>query len=270
MIVDGSEIHGANLTKIVYGDELPDPLDCSEAWFEASKVHRESMGWDNPGVQVLRNSRELQVISSRGAKSYDNLPRVDLGPPKRPEMALEQCLLQRRSADEFAGEMMVEQLAGLLRFGAGTTDTEGPSHLRTVPSAGALHPSDLYFYARNVDGLEPGIYYYLPQENRVVLVAGRPTRSVSRNFFNAAGTSDGAVLVLICTSFWRTRFKYGQRGMRFALIEAGHLAQNLLLLASAYRLPARALGGFVDDEVNGYTPHQDGVDTAVLYALAIG
>ncbi|AYD90601.1 SagB/ThcOx family dehydrogenase [Actinomyces sp. 2119] len=271
MTMDGPSIHSANLTTIVYGAGVPDALDCSETWFEASKVRRESMGWDCPGIQVLQNSPALQEISSRGARSYDHLPRVNLGAPEYPVAALGQVLLDRRSSDVFLGSMTLKQLSGLLRYGAGMTDVKGrSSHLRTTPSAGALHPLDLFFYGRHVDDLQEGVYYYLPQENQAVKIATSLGDAISSSFFDAAGSSDSAVIILIACSFWRTRFKYGHRGLRFCLIEAGHMAQNFLLLSTAYGLPSRALGGFVDDEVNERIPSLNGVDTALLYALAIG
>lgn len=269
--MDGSTIHGANLTTIVYGADVPSSQDCSEVWFEASKIYNESMGWDCPGVQALQSSPELRVVSSRGAKSFDNLARIDLGSPRCPASSLESALLGRRSADIFTGTMTESELSGLLRYGAGMTDVAGQqSHLRTVPSAGALHPLDLFVYVRNVSGVEEGVYYYLPQEDRVVLVAGSIDEAVADSFFNATGSAESAVIFFLAASFWRSRFKYGHRGMRFCLMESGHLAQNLLLLASAYDLPARALGGFVDCELNELIPTLNGVDTALLYALAVG
>ena len=68
---------------------------------------------------------------------------------------------------------------------------------------------------------------------------------------------------------WRSRFKYGERGYRFALLEAGHAAQNMLLAATALALAALPLGGFYDrrlDELVG----ADGLDEATLYAIALG
>jgi SagB-type dehydrogenase family enzyme len=68
---------------------------------------------------------------------------------------------------------------------------------------------------------------------------------------------------------WRTRFKYGLRGYRFSLLEAGHLVQNVVLAATALGLPAVPLGGWYDrrlDELVG----ADGLDEASVYAVAVG
>jgi len=81
---------------------------------------------------------------------------------------------------------------------------------------------------------------------------------------------DGAAALLVVTAmFWRSRFKYGARGYRFALLESGHVVQNAVLAATALGLPALPLGGFYDrriDELVG----ADGLDEATVYALLLG
>jgi SagB-type dehydrogenase family enzyme len=69
--------------------------------------------------------------------------------------------------------------------------------------------------------------------------------------------------------FWRSRFKYGLRGYRFTLLEAGHLVQNVLLSCTALGLAAVPIGGFYDrpvDELLGV----DGVNESVVYAVSLG
>jgi SagB-type dehydrogenase family enzyme len=78
-----------------------------------------------------------------------------------------------------------------------------------------------------------------------------------------------AALVLITAMFWRTRCKYGLRGYRYALIEAGHLAQNLLLAAAALGLVAVPIAGFFDGRVDAALS-LDGVNESVLYWLCVG
>jgi SagB-type dehydrogenase family enzyme len=73
----------------------------------------------------------------------------------------------------------------------------------------------------------------------------------------------------VAAVFGRTRFKYGLRGYRFALLEAGHVAQNVVLTATALGLAAVPLGGFYDrptDEFLGL----DGVNESTLYTIALG
>ena len=69
--------------------------------------------------------------------------------------------------------------------------------------------------------------------------------------------------------FWRSRFKYGLRGYRFALLEAGHLVQNLVLAAGALEVGALPLGGFYDRRVDELVG-ADGLDEATVYAVLLG
>jgi SagB-type dehydrogenase family enzyme len=69
--------------------------------------------------------------------------------------------------------------------------------------------------------------------------------------------------------FWRSRFKYGARAYRFALMEAGHVGQNLLLAAAALGLGAVPLGGFYDREVDAFLG-VDGIYEASLYLVPVG
>jgi SagB-type dehydrogenase family enzyme len=91
----------------------------------------------------------------------------------------------------------------------------------------------------------------------------------------ARATSDPALfvnagLVIILTGlFAKTTFKYGERGYRFVLFEAGHIAQNILLEATALGLGAVPVAGFVDDEVNALID-LNGVDEASLYLIVVG
>jgi SagB-type dehydrogenase family enzyme len=81
--------------------------------------------------------------------------------------------------------------------------------------------------------------------------------------------SSCAALVLVAAIFGRTRFKYGLRGYRFALLEAGHVAQNVLLAATALGLAAVPLGAFYDRRTDTFLA-LDGVNESTLYAIAVG
>ena len=54
--MDGSTIHGANLTTIVYGADVPSSQDCSEVWFEASKIYNDGLGlsWSSSVAELAR------------------------------------------------------------------------------------------------------------------------------------------------------------------------------------------------------------------------
>jgi SagB-type dehydrogenase family enzyme len=78
-----------------------------------------------------------------------------------------------------------------------------------------------------------------------------------------------AIALVVSAMFWRSRFKYGQRGYRFTLLEAGHVVQNVLLAAEALELAAVPVGGFFDRKVAELLDI-DGVNEAPLYVVPIG
>jgi nitroreductase len=97
--------------------------------------------------------------------------------------------------------------------------------------------------------------------------AGDAAHEVARLCYTAALSEAAAVIVLTGISA-KSRLKYGERGYRFTLLEAGHIAQNALLTASALMLDACPFGGFIDDldRLLGI----DGLDEVSLYLVAVG
>ena len=78
-----------------------------------------------------------------------------------------------------------------------------------------------------------------------------------------------ALFLVITGSLRKTCAKYGDRGYRFALLEAGHLAQNLMLLGEALHLKSVALGAFFDRALADFL-HLDFLDEKPLYILGLG
>jgi SagB-type dehydrogenase family enzyme len=61
----------------------------------------------------------------------------------------------------------------------------------------------------------------------------------------------GAPLQLVITAeYSRVTVKYGRRGIRYAMIEAGHIAQNIFLQAEALGFKAAIVGAFNDSELS--------------------
>jgi len=67
--------------------------------------------------------------------------------------------------------------------------------------------------------------------------------------------------IVITAEYSRTTGKYGKRGVRYALIEAGHVGQNIFLQAEALGLKAGIVGAFNDSKLieimkipNSYEP----------------
>jgi SagB-type dehydrogenase family enzyme len=265
----------ARWLELVYGrrPELDDP---AEAYHEASKVSPTQIGRQIEGARRLESSPELQLSSARAVKRR-GLPAAALPLPRRPELPLWEVIGTRRSQRAFADEPIAgDELSALLQAGYGVTGAlESPAGvrpmpLRSVPSGGALYPLELYVGALRVEGLKPGLYHFDPlRPGLEVLRAGLAPDDAAALSTYPEIVSGCGVVVLVAAIFGRTRFKYGLRGYRFALLEAGHVGQNLVLAATALGLGAVPLGGFYDrptDEFLGL----DGVNESTLYTIAIG
>ncbi|TGZ06796.1 thiopeptide-type bacteriocin biosynthesis protein [Streptomyces rhizosphaericola] len=150
---------------------------------------------------------------------------------------------------------------------------------RPYPSAGALYTAGLRLIALDVEGLEPGTYQCVPDRRSLRYVGPAPAlddiRSLSSYLSRSEDDPDGIVpdalpVVLgLYADLGRLRERYGLRALRLGLLEAGHLAQSLLLTATALRLGTTPLGGFRDDlahEVFGL----DDLDQPLQYLLPVG
>ncbi|MFI7061504.1 SagB/ThcOx family dehydrogenase [Kribbella sp. NPDC050124] len=162
------------------------------------------------------------------------------------------------------------ELATLLRVGYGSTGVtdDGPLYVvdRVVPSGGGLYPLELSVIVRCVDDLPAGIYHYVPLADGLEQVSegAVPPALVSRLFLDQPWAAEAAVVLVLSA---RSTDKYGDRGSRYALLEAGHVAQNVVLAATGLDLGVVNLGGFLDDELSGLL--QLGSER-VLYGAAVG
>jgi SagB-type dehydrogenase family enzyme len=257
----------------VYGDDGVALDDPAEAYHEASKLYPSTLARQVAGSIRLVTSPELQASARRAVRHNLNRPALDLPAPSTPDATLTDALRGRRSGRSFgAGAVALADLATVLDAGYGVThDDAHAQRLRAAPSGGALYPLEVYVVSVRVEGAAPGLYHLDPA--RRVLEVGTLGSDVFDALEEAAIYPEivggCAAMLLVTGIFWRSRFKYGLRGYRFVLIEAGHLVQNVLLMCEALRLAAVPLGGFYDraiDELLGV----DGVNESVVYAVCLG
>jgi SagB-type dehydrogenase family enzyme len=212
----------------------------------------------------------------RAVKRHNGF-RVALPTPAALDQPLGEVIERRRSQRDFdRGPIAFDAFAALLHAGYGVTcvlDSEGdrPARmLRAVPSGGALYPLELYAAVVRVDELGPGLYHFDPLRSGLEgLTAGLTVEELAALSTYPEIASACAVLVFVVAIFGRTRFKYGLRSYRFALLEAGHVAQNLVLAATALGLAAVPLGAFFDRRTDAFL-QLDGVNESTLYAIAVG
>ncbi len=172
-------------------------------------------------------------------------PRID------GKISLERTIKNRRTIRSFTqAALTLEQFSQLLWAAQGVNEDKG--YKRTAPSAGALYPMDVYAVVgrEGVNGLTTGVYHYKPMDHTVSLVVAQDLRQAVAK----AGLSQmwivGAPLSFVITAeYERSSIKYGRRGVRYAMIEAGHIGQNIFLQAEALGLAAGIVGAFDDEDM---------------------
>jgi SagB-type dehydrogenase family enzyme len=170
--------------------------------------------------------------------------------------------------------LTLENIATILHYASGITrdnkDTSFPRPFRTTPSAGALYPLELFFHSSHVNGLNPGLYHYNPSRNHLRLLReGDATPSFAKTLVQTSIAFESSALIFITAVFARTTFKYKDRGYRFVLLEAGHVAQNINLTCTGLGLGCINIGGYFDRQVDELLAI-DGLAHSTVYVAAIG
>jgi SagB-type dehydrogenase family enzyme len=195
--------------------------------------------------------------------------------PPRDDTPFSGLLQRRASCREFMDRpLAARHLGSLLWCGYGVARTAMVPELtlyRTVPSAGALYPLELFALTRRVDTLEDALYRYdtVAHELRPREMTGVASDLWGDALLSQTFARHANAIVFIVSVFDRSQRKYGPRGYRYVLLEAGHVAQNICLCAAERGLASLCLGGYGDAKLNALL----GLDTrrvGVVYAVAVG
>lgn len=212
---------------------------------------------------VLSMGTEISAIDHWGPQTVLQLP-----PPRLDGVAsLEKTLQLRRSIRRYSAEpLQLTDIAQVLWAAQGVTTPDGR---RTSPSAGALYPLEIYLISGQLPDLNAGVYRYQPMGHKLLrLFTGDLRTKLSQAGLHQEAIAKAPVTIAIFAVFERTTTKYGDRGVRYVHLEAGHAAQNICLQAVALGLGSVAIGAFRDGEVQRLI----GVETIErpLYLIPIG
>jgi SagB-type dehydrogenase family enzyme len=166
-------------------------------------------------------------------------------------VSLEKTIKVRRTIRSFTPQQLtLEQFSQLLWAAYGITEDRG--YKRAAASGGACYPMDLYAMVGEeaVKGMEGGIYHYEPMGHSVSLVLqGDFREGLARASLGQMWMATPPLSLVICAEYARITSRYGDRGVRYAMIEAGHMGQNIFLQAEALGLGAGIVGAFQDEAV---------------------
>ena len=234
-------------------------------WF----FHANTMRWAHNAEPPLEDAWPMEP------RETPSLPLVKL-PITDHEAGLEDTLKLRCSCRVFSEEPLpLAAIGACLREGYGilATDRDGRLQfpLRPVPSGGGLYPLEINLIARRIVGLEPGVYHYVAEHHGLeqVVPSELPKAFLDYVFMGQSSLTAAPALLVISGVWKRTMTKYGDRGYRYMMFEAGHVMQNINLCAARWGLGSCNIGGFFDAEL-GDALRLDGDLETPLYACAIG
>jgi len=195
-------------------------------------------------VIILYNAMVMGYAQEKTVK----LPR----PRLKGLMSVEEALDKRKSVRNYQKASISLADAGQLLWAA-QGGTSGRN--RTAPSAGATYPMETYLIAGEVQGIEAGVYHYSVSEHTLRLIKAGDIRPQLQNACLGQPMITNAPLsILLDAVSERTTRRYGDRGIRYIHMEAGHIGQNIYLQAETLGFGTVAVGAFRDEDVKKIIP----------------
>lgn len=163
-------------------------------------------------------------------------------------------LLEKRySCRSFQDKALnLDDLATLVWATAGKKYDSLTAASRTIPSAGATYPLELYIVVGKncVDKLKEGVYHYLIEEHALEFMLEADKRAeLAKACLGQDFIREAPISLVIVANFKRTTGRYGERGERYVYMEAGHACQNAYLAVTNLGLSTVEVGAFIDAQV---------------------
>ena len=233
---------------------------------------------DTSAASSFHDSTRLSYISLATKpplyKSYPGCPTVAL-PEDMPSPQAATLSAVAGDTSSPANPLDLNALAQLLHYSAGLIRrsflrSAGEVHYRAAASAGALYPIELYVVCGDLPGLDAGIYHYSPADNALTLLASGDFRGNLSDSAARHTAVANAPATIVCTCvFWRSAWKYRERGYRYCYWDNGTILANMTATASALGLHAQVVAGFVDGEVDGLLGLESGSE-ASFFLVPLG
>lgn len=254
----------------------------AEEFLLASRITR----WDKEFAISVMDYFSDPMVETYGKLDQDSVPEgelVDLPESSPTAMSLEEAIRQRRTRRYYTGDPLeLSEIAALLRNAAGITgaadvEKSDGAHVRywyrAVPSGGGLYPVEVQFVASHVRNLRRGVYRYSSRRDQLVRTgeedeADALLASISTNEDDLNPASAAGVFCLVGQP-WRSMRKYGPRGLRFVLHEAGAMAEHLHLSGTSLGVGTADYSSFFDDDANDALGC-DGLSRTVVHMILVG
>lgn len=193
-----------------------------------------------------------------------------------------EILYKRKSSRVYTQKQVsLLELSYLLWATQGVKAVRGQNYatIRTVACGGARHEFECYLAVRQVEGLKPGYYHYMPDRHAVELIKEFDLsdevqeelwkKEISESLCGQNWSWKANVIFYYSVIPYRAEWRYGIWAHRTALIDAGHITQNLYVACSSLELGACAIAS-VDTETANQMFGMDGREEFIFYAATMG
>ncbi len=180
-------------------------------------------------------------------KEYPRMPRMLLPAPQPTNTSLEGAISGRRSffENQNGASVTLQQVGTLLGLGVGISKKQ--DERRHYPSGGALFPIETYLIGNVAE--KNAVFHYHPKAHALEHLWDLPVTFSLREIITTPTTPIGETLIVFTAVFDRSSKKYGNLSYIHSLLEAGHMAQNLLLVCTALEIRNRPIAAFDDEKI---------------------
>lgn len=187
-----------------------------------------------------------------------------------------EILYRRKSSRVYTAEKLsLLELSYLLWATQGVKNIRGKNFatLRTVACGGARHEFECYMMIKNVEGLECGYYHYMPDKHAVeqvkILDEKHLTKEIETVLCGQRWACKSNVVFLYSIIPYRCEWRYGIWAHRAALMDSGHITQNLYIACSSAGLGTCAVASLETEYANQMF-ELDGEEEFIFYAATVG
>jgi SagB-type dehydrogenase family enzyme len=212
-------------------------------------------------------------------KEYpEDADRVDLVPAEALSLgraSFVDLVKSRRSRRRYTDEALtLEELSFLLWAvqGIQRVGRQGPVTYRTAPASGGIHPFETYLAINRVERVHKGLYRYLPQEHKLLLVKQTGPEWLARLGHACRGqtfVTKGAVILIWSAIPYRTEWRYANEAHKVIAQASGHVCQNLYLASEAIGAGTCAISAYAQAAMDSLID-VDGEDEFVVYLAPVG
>lgn len=170
-------------------------------------------------------------------------------------------------------QLSLLELSYLLWCTQGIKEIRGQNYatIRTVPCGGARHQFECYMAIQWVDGLTDGLYHYLPLTHQIELISvlEHLPAFIDEALGGQAWANKANINFFYSVVAYRCEWRYGIYAHRVALMDVGHISENLYLAAQSIHLGGCGVG-YINQAVLDHAFELDGKEEFMIYAFPVG